>query len=98
MTLDFYPSRVEELEGVPVGLRFCGRIFSGQELELMREMARDYAGLAVTEMARTVCELLERKRANGRLKDQDCRRLLECLRDQAWLGLPLLRSSGPRRQ
>ena len=29
----------------------------------MREIARDYAGLAVTEMARTVCELLEWKRA-----------------------------------
>jgi hypothetical protein len=96
MTLDFYPGRVEELEGVPVGLRFCGRIFSGQELELMREMARDYAGLAVTEMARTVCELLEWKRANGRLKDQECRQLLEYLRDQGWLRLPPVRSSGPR--
>jgi hypothetical protein len=96
MTLDFYPGRVEELEGVAVGLRFCGRIFSGQELELMREMARDYAGLAVTEMARTVCELLEWKRANGRLKDQECRQLLEYLRDQGWLRLPPVRSSGPR--
>ena len=96
MTLDFYPGRVEELEEVPVGLRFCGRSFSGQELEWMREMARDYAGLAVTEMARTVCELLEWKRANGRLKDQECRQLLEYLRDQGWLRLPPVRSSGPR--
>ena len=96
MTLDFYPCRVEELEGVPVGLRFCGRIFSVQELEFMREMARDYAGLAVTEMARTVCELLEWKRANGRLKDQECRQLLEYLRDQGWLRLPPVRNSGPR--
>jgi hypothetical protein len=70
MTLEVHPCRVEELEGVPVGLRFCGRIFSGQELELMRQLARDYAGLAVTEMARTVCELLPWKRGNGRLKDQ----------------------------
>lgn len=96
MTLDFYPCRGEELEDVPVGLRFCGRIFSVQELELMREMARDYAGLAVTEMARTVCELLEWKRANGRLKDQECRQLLEYLRDQGWLRLPPVRNSGPR--
>jgi Domain of unknown function (DUF4338) len=96
MTLDFYPCRVEEREGVPVGLRFCGRIFSGPELELICEMVRDYAGLAVTEMARTVCELLEWKRANGRLKDQECRQLLEHLRDQGWLRLPAVRNSGPR--
>ena len=45
-------------------MRFCGRLFSRPELELMREIARDYAGLAVTEMACTVCELLDWKRVN----------------------------------
>jgi hypothetical protein len=62
----------------------------------MREIARDYAGLAVTEIARTVCELMEWKRPNGRLKDQECRQLLEYLRDQGWLRLPAVRNSGPR--
>ena len=84
------------LGSVPLSLRFCGRIFSGQELQLMREMTRDYAGLGVTEIACTVCELLGWKRANGRLKDQECRQLLERLRDQGWLTLPPVRSSGPR--
>jgi hypothetical protein len=51
----------------------------------MREMARDYTGLGVTEIARTACELLGWKRANGRLKDQECRQLLERLRDQGSL-------------
>lgn len=96
MTLDFCAWRGENLARVPGCLRFCGRTFSGQELGLMREIARDYAGLAVTEMARTVCELLEWKRANGRLKDQECRQLLEYLRDQGWLRLPAVRNSGPR--
>jgi hypothetical protein len=77
-------------------MRFCGRLFSSQELEWMREMARDCAGLGVTEIARTVCELLGWKRANGRLKDQECRQLLERLRDQGWLTLPPVRNSGPR--
>ena len=62
----------------------------------MHEMAQDYAGLAVTEIARTVCELLPWKRANGRLKDQECRQLLEYLCDQGWLRLPAVRNSGPR--
>ncbi len=86
----------ENLGSVPLSLRFCGRIFSGQELQLMREMTRDYAGLGVTEIACTVCELLGWKRANGRLKAQECRQLLERLRDQGWLTLPPVRSSGPR--
>lgn len=77
-------------------LPFCGRVFTAEELELLRQIAHDYAGLAVTEMARTACELLEWKRPNGRLKDQECRQLLEHLAEQGWLKLPLLRRSGPR--
>ena len=73
MTESFNASSHENLGSVPVDLRFCGRLFTGPELELIGEIARDYAGLAITEMARTVCELLDWKRANGRLKDQECR-------------------------
>ncbi len=86
----------EEARGVLLPMRFSGRVFSKQELECMREIARDYAGLGITEIARTVCELLDWKRASGRLKDQDCRQLLERLRDQGWLTLPAVRNSGPR--
>jgi hypothetical protein len=87
---------VREAGGVFLPVRFSGRLFSEQELELMQEIARDYAGLGITEIARTVCELLDWKRANGRLKDQECRRLLERLRDQGWLTLPPVRNSGPQ--
>jgi hypothetical protein len=81
---------------VPLSLRFSGRLFSGPELQLTRDMAQDYSGLGITEIARTVCELLDWKRANGRLKDQECRQMLERLRDQGWLTLPPVRNSGPR--
>jgi len=54
MTLDLHTSAAEELLGAPIALRFCGRIFQRQELQLIGEIARDYAGLAVTEMARTI--------------------------------------------
>ena len=96
MTESGYASSRENLGSVSVCVRFCGRLFTGPELELIGEIARDYAGLAITEMARTVCELLDWKRANGRLKDQECRQLLEHLRDQGWLKLPPVRNSGPR--
>src|SRR6516165_6787761 len=96
MTESFNASSHENLGSVPVDLRSCGRLFTGPELELIGEIARDYAGLAITEMARTVCELLDWKRANGRLKDQECRQFLEHLRDQGWLTLPPVRNTGPR--
>lgn len=94
MTRDLHACAAEPLTGAPV--RFCGRTFHRQELQWIGEMARDYAGLAVTEMARTICELLPWKRPNGRLKDYECRQMLEYLRDQGWLKLPALRNSGPR--
>jgi Domain of unknown function (DUF4338) len=97
MTLNSHDPATGEPPGrALLSVRFGGRLVTEQELELMREMARDYAGLGVTEIARTVCELLDWKRANGRLKDQDCRRLLERLRDQGWLTLPPVRNSGPK--
>jgi hypothetical protein len=96
MTESGYASSRENLGSVSVCVRFCGRLFTGPELELIGEIARECAGLAITEMARTVCELLDWKRANGRLKDQECRQLLEHLRDQGWLKLPPVRNSGPR--
>jgi len=75
---------------------FCGRRFTATEVELMRVVARDYAGLGVTEIARTICELLEWTRPNGGLKNHECRQLLERLVDEGVLTLPALRKLGGR--
>ena len=75
---------------------FCGRTFRVQEVELMREIAQDYAGLGVTEIARTVCELLDWKRPNGGLKNHECRQLLEHLQAEGQLRLPAVRQLGGR--
>lgn len=80
----------------PVAITFAGRRFSTDELTLMRQAARDYAPLGVTEIARTLCEWLDWKRPNGRLKNHECRRLLERLRQEGLLTLPSLRNSGKR--
>ena len=73
---------------------FSGRTFTEQEVELLRVMAHDYAGLGVTEIARTVCELLEWKRPNGGLKNHECRQLLERLAADGMLRIPALRKLG----
>src|SRR2546422_8000886 len=77
-------------------IRFAGRCFSSEDVALMCQAARDYASLGITEIARTVCEWLDWKRPNGRLKNHECRLLLERLRDQGVLPLPSLHRSGRR--
>ncbi|MEK7403767.1 MAG: DUF4338 domain-containing protein [Acidobacteriota bacterium] len=79
-----------------IQVTFCGRTFTAQEVELMRTVAHDYARLGVTEIARTVCELLEWKRPHGGLKNHECRQLLERLQAEGVLTLPALRSLGGR--
>jgi hypothetical protein len=81
---------------LPESVTFCGRRFSRSELELMRQIADQFAGLGRTEMARTLCELLEWKRPSGGLKNHECRQLLERLAEQGWLRLPEVRQLGPR--
>jgi len=83
-----------------IPVTFCGRTFTEQEVELMRVVTHDYAGLGVTEIARTVCELLQWERPNGGLKNHECRQLLERLEDEGLLRLPSVRKlggTGPRR-
>jgi hypothetical protein len=79
-----------------VAITFCGRRFSSDELALMRQATTDYGGLGITEISRTICEWLDWKRPNGRLKNHECRLLLERLQNQGLLTLPVLRRSGRR--
>src|SRR5258705_10190016 len=85
---------VQKSKTVPVV--FCGRNFSTAEIKLICEVVADFGSLSLTEIARTICELLEWKRPNGRLKNHESRLLLEKLRDNGMLSLPRLQESGPR--
>ena len=81
---------------MPESLTFCGRMFRAGELELMRQTALEFSALGVTEIARTVCELLDWKRPSGGLKNHECRQLLERLQAEGFLQLPDLRKLGGR--
>ncbi len=75
---------------------FCGRTFRGDKLALMRQVAAECCALGVTEIARTLCELLDWKRPNGKLKNHECRQLLDRLAGEGFLMLPALRKLGGR--
>ena len=77
--------------------RFCGRVFGRKELGLIQEVVETCAGLSRTELSYTVCELLEWKRANGRLKGTECLSFLERLEGQGFLKLPESQQTGPKK-
>src|ERR1022692_3081686 len=66
-------------------LSFCGRELQPQELDLIRQITRDFSTLSLTELAHTVCELLERRRPNGGLKGRECFLFLQALHQRGWL-------------
>ncbi len=76
------------------GLSFCGHTLSQSELDLIRSITREFAGLTLTELAATLCELLEWRRPNGGLKSRECYLFLRELHDRGWL--PWLPAPQPR--
>jgi len=76
------------------GLSFCGHTLSQSELDLIRSITREFANLALTELAATICELLEWHRPNGRLKSRECYLFLRELHSRGWL--PWLPAPQPR--
>jgi hypothetical protein len=74
--------------------KFCGREFTGEEVSLIQEVVETCGGISRTELAHTVCELLDWKRTNGGLKARECRDLLERLESQGVLTLPAKKSPG----
>lgn len=81
---------------IPESYTFSGRRFPQTELKLIKQVCSDFQALGRTEISRTVCELLEWRRANGGLKNHECRLLLEQLEERGWLDLPQVRCLGRR--
>ncbi len=70
---------------------FSGRRFLPADLDLILEVTNDFSTLSLTELSKTLCELLEWKRPNGKLKYEECRALLEKLQADGQISLPVLR-------
>jgi hypothetical protein len=71
-----------------------GRSFTSDEINLIRQTVKTFSNLSLTELSKTLCELLNWKRPNGKLKNKECRILLEHLHVGSVISIPKLRSSG----
>jgi len=68
---------------------YCGRLFSAAELAGIRELIVDHPGLNRAQLSRLVCERLEWRRPDGRLKDMSCRVAMLRMAADGLLDLPL---------
>ncbi len=75
-------------------LRFCGKPLSHEEWKLVWELAEEFWGISRTELASTVCELLNWRRPNGKLKTVECGHFLKDLEERGLIGLPRRRGRG----
>ena len=72
-----------------------GVVVSEGSLTLIREVVESCSGLSRKELAQTICELEEWRRASGRLKALECLLLLERLEAAGELVLPARREMKP---
>jgi len=69
---------------------FSGRVFSEEDIALIKETAVAYPKLSRNELAGTVCELVGWVQANGKPKTAQCLQFLAKLEDEGELALPAL--------
>lgn len=77
-------------------VKFCGEAVSARQLAIIADITGSCTGLSRTELASTVCELLDWRRANGGLKSRECWALLEQLEAAGELTLPARRQTKPK--
>ncbi|MDX2504266.1 MAG: DUF4338 domain-containing protein [Gammaproteobacteria bacterium] len=75
---------------------FCGKKVSHQDIELICKTITTFSSLSRMELANTICELVDWRRSNGKLKSRECLDFLERLAFQQSLRLPSLQRTKPR--
>ena len=69
---------------------FSGRMFTGDEMAIIKEVAATYPKLSRSELANTVCELIGWTQANGKPKTVQCMQFLHILAEDGELTVPAL--------
>jgi len=78
-------------------LSFCGTTVSDEQRVLINEIVTHYGRLSRTELANTLCELLDWVRPNGQLKTVECRQFLESLDEKSLIQLPARQNTGRKK-
>lgn len=76
-------------------MRYCGRLFTSSEIELIRALLAVEPPLNRARLSREVCDRLSWRRADGRLKDMSCRVALLRMQADGLITLPPPRNAKP---
>ena len=75
---------------------YCGREFSAQDIELIKQLMQQNPSLKRRPLSRKVCELLGWFKPNGELKDMTCRVAMLRMQANGLITLPAAQSMGIR--
>lgn len=76
-------------------MRYCGREFSEQEIDLIRQLRTENSNLNRTKLSKLVCERLQWLKPNGGLKEMSCRVALIRMQADGLIQLPLPTQRAP---
>jgi hypothetical protein len=76
-------------------MRYCARLFTASDIELIRSLLAVQPALNRARLSRAVCEQLNWRRADGRLKDMSCRVALLRMQADGLITLPPPRNAKP---
>jgi len=76
-------------------MRYCGRDFTASDIELIRALIATSPPINRARLSREVCEQLNWRRADGRLKDMSCRVALLRMQADGLITLPPPRNAKP---
>jgi hypothetical protein len=74
-------------------MRYCGRLFSENELLAIHSLIAANPQATRAALSRIVCEYLNWRRIDGRLKDMTCRVAMLRMHDHGLITLPVPRNS-----
>jgi hypothetical protein len=69
-------------------MRYCGRDFNASQIELIRDLIAGDPDATRARLSRLVCEALDWRRQDGRLKDMSCRVAMLRMQDDGLIQLP----------
>jgi len=78
--------------------RFCGRTFTGAELDAIAQCIAEHRGASRAQLSRLVCERLDWRRPDGRVKEMSARVAMLRMQDQGLIELPAARNSNANGQ
>ncbi|MHB1700342.1 MAG: Druantia anti-phage system protein DruA [Acidobacteriaceae bacterium] len=78
--------------------RYCGRVFSQEELDAITGLIAQNPQLKRAPLSRRVCEMLDWRRPDGRLSDMSCRVAMLRMQADGWITLPPSQMPHPRRR